>query len=91
MSTLTSDILAARSENRPPMLEKGNYDTWQSRMLMEIVTPTNEETRREESKRMQTMAELTEDDKKQMECDIKGANIILQGLPNDIYSLQNHM
>ncbi|GKD94376.1 hypothetical protein Tco_1374213 [Tanacetum coccineum] len=40
---------------------------------------------------MQTMADLTADEKKQIECDIKAANIIFQGLPNDIYTLSNHM
>ncbi|GJU22105.1 hypothetical protein Tco_1155447 [Tanacetum coccineum] len=34
MSTLTQDVLAASSENHPPMLENGSYDTWQSRLLI---------------------------------------------------------
>ncbi|GJW48170.1 hypothetical protein Tco_0079816 [Tanacetum coccineum] len=36
MSSLAENVLAARAKNRPPMLEKGNYDTWQSRMLLYI-------------------------------------------------------
>ncbi|GJZ39010.1 hypothetical protein Tco_0585573 [Tanacetum coccineum] len=30
MSSLAKNILAIGAENRPPMLEKGGYDTWQS-------------------------------------------------------------
>ncbi|GJU86202.1 hypothetical protein Tco_1293748 [Tanacetum coccineum] len=36
MSTPTQDVLATSFENRPTMLEKCSYDTWQSRMLMYI-------------------------------------------------------
>ncbi|GJW21575.1 hypothetical protein Tco_0032197 [Tanacetum coccineum] len=36
MSSLAKNILAARAENRPPMLEKDGYDTWQSRMLLYV-------------------------------------------------------
>ncbi|GJZ13641.1 hypothetical protein Tco_0548871 [Tanacetum coccineum] len=58
--------------------------------LKEIVDLGNKEAGREQETRMQTLADLT-DEKKQMECDIKAANIILQELPNDIYTLLNHM
>ncbi|GJS37300.1 hypothetical protein Tco_0535682 [Tanacetum coccineum] len=51
----------------------------------------NEKTGRVEEKSMQTLANLTDDENKRKECDIKVANIILQGLPNDIYTLLNHM
>ncbi|GJV01233.1 hypothetical protein Tco_1334802 [Tanacetum coccineum] len=107
-------VLAAGFENRPPMLEKGNYDTWQSRMLMyikrkengqmlldfvlsgpfqfKVITiPANTEINRAIEKRMQTLADLTGDEKKRKECDIMAANIILQGLPDDIYTLLNQM
>ncbi|GJV77189.1 hypothetical protein Tco_1508773 [Tanacetum coccineum] len=36
MSSLAHNVLAVRAENRPPMLEKGEYDTWQSRMMLYI-------------------------------------------------------
>ncbi|GKB98615.1 hypothetical protein Tco_0984752 [Tanacetum coccineum] len=36
MSTLAENVLAAGVENRPPMLKKGCYDTWQSCMLLFI-------------------------------------------------------
>ncbi|GJV37217.1 protein FAR1-related sequence 5 [Tanacetum coccineum] len=36
MSTLVENVLDAGAENRPHMLEKGGYDTWQSCMLLYI-------------------------------------------------------
>ncbi|GKD56501.1 hypothetical protein Tco_1289888 [Tanacetum coccineum] len=54
--------------------------------LKEIVVPGNVKIGREQQTRMQTLNE-----KKQIECDIKAANIILQWLPNDIYTLLCHM
>ncbi|GJS77782.1 hypothetical protein Tco_0727663 [Tanacetum coccineum] len=39
---------------------------------------------------MQNLANLNPKEKTTMGCDIKAASIILQGLPNDIYTLLNH-
>nr|GEX69823.1 hypothetical protein [Tanacetum cinerariifolium] len=39
---------------------------------------------------MQTLTDLTPEEKTRKECDIKAANMILHGLPNDIYTLLNH-
>ncbi|GJR44975.1 hypothetical protein Tco_1313078 [Tanacetum coccineum] len=39
---------------------------------------------------MQTLKDLTPEAKIIKECDIQAANIILHGLPNDIYTLLNH-
>nr|GEX29060.1 hypothetical protein [Tanacetum cinerariifolium] len=95
------------------MLEKGGYDTWQSRILLyikgkeheemlldsifswpfkfkEITIPTNEATRRRAETCMQTLKDLTREEKIRKECDIRAANIILHGLPNDIYILLNY-
>nr|GEY12034.1 retrovirus-related Pol polyprotein from transposon TNT 1-94 [Tanacetum cinerariifolium] len=35
-------------------------------------------------------AELTEQEKHQDDCDVQATNIVLQGLPQDVYSLVNH-
>ncbi|GJW98325.1 hypothetical protein Tco_0180133 [Tanacetum coccineum] len=78
MSSLAKNVIAAGAENRPPMLKKGCYDTWQS------------QTRREAETRMQTLKDLTPEEKIIKECDIRAANIILHGLPSDIYTLLNH-
>ncbi|GKD78607.1 hypothetical protein Tco_1341228 [Tanacetum coccineum] len=100
MSTLTENVLVVGSENHPPMLEKGGYDTWQSRLLLyikgeengqmfldsiflapfqfkEITILANEETGRAAEKQMQTLADLTPEEKTKIRYDIKGVNIIL--------------
>ncbi|GKC17680.1 hypothetical protein Tco_1014462 [Tanacetum coccineum] len=71
MTSLAKNVLTARAENQPPMLEKGGYDTWQS---------PNAETGREVETRMQTLKDLTCEERIRRECDIQAANIILHGL-----------
>ncbi|GKD11721.1 hypothetical protein Tco_1196128 [Tanacetum coccineum] len=34
MSTMAENVIAAGADNRPPMLERSQYDSWQSRMLL---------------------------------------------------------
>ncbi|GKC66874.1 hypothetical protein Tco_1099472 [Tanacetum coccineum] len=40
--------------------------------------------------REKTYEELSEKEKLQADCDLKATNIVLQGLPLDVYSLVNH-
>ncbi|GJZ01692.1 hypothetical protein Tco_0519653, partial [Tanacetum coccineum] len=52
-----------------------------------LIWPTVEENRVTRTKKY---AELSTVEKIQADCDMKEINIILQGLPADIYSLVNH-
>ncbi|GKE28919.1 hypothetical protein Tco_1444303 [Tanacetum coccineum] len=111
MTTLAENVLAVGVENRAPMLDKGGYDSWKSRILLyikgkenremlhdsinnglyqfkEIIFPTTETT--VETKRLQELKDLTPEEKMRKSCDIKATNIILLGLPSDIYTLVNH-
>ncbi|GKF47128.1 hypothetical protein Tco_0136930 [Tanacetum coccineum] len=36
MATMAENVIAAGSENRPPMLEKGMYDSWKTRIVLYI-------------------------------------------------------
>ncbi|GKD69422.1 hypothetical protein Tco_1323512 [Tanacetum coccineum] len=36
MSTMAENVIAAGAENRPPILKRSQYDSWQSRMLLYI-------------------------------------------------------
>ncbi|GKE43406.1 hypothetical protein Tco_1470690, partial [Tanacetum coccineum] len=91
---------------RPPMLEKDMYDSWKSimelymmnrqhgRMILESVEnglllwPTIEENG---VTRPIKYSELTLADAIQADCDVKATNIILQGLPPEVYALvSNH-
>ncbi|GJU44754.1 hypothetical protein Tco_1202020 [Tanacetum coccineum] len=43
MATMAENVIAAGSENRPPMLEKGMYDSWKTRILLYIREKENAE------------------------------------------------
>ncbi|GJV00120.1 hypothetical protein Tco_1329390 [Tanacetum coccineum] len=105
MTTLAKHIIVAGAKNCPPMLEKSMYDSWAShirlfikgkkhgRMMLDfidnglLVYPTVEENRHT---RPMKYSELTEAQQLQDDCDVQATNIILQGLPPDVYALVNH-
>ncbi|GJY91603.1 hypothetical protein Tco_0506799 [Tanacetum coccineum] len=109
MST-QQDIYAARSKNRPPMLNKDNYVSWSSYLLryakskpngnliynsiinspyVRRMIPEPGDPDREvpvaETFHEQTDDELTEKEVKEMKADDQAIQIILMGLPEDIY------
>ncbi|GKC79317.1 hypothetical protein Tco_1130091, partial [Tanacetum coccineum] len=105
MSTLAEFMILSGGDNRPLILEKHMYDSWKSimelymqnrehgRMILEsvehgpLIWPTIEENG---VTRIKKYAELSATEKIQADCDLKETNIILQGLPSDVYSLVNH-
>nr|GEV34848.1 copia protein [Tanacetum cinerariifolium] len=106
MTTLVDKAIFSGADNRPPMLEKEMYDSWKNimelytlnrqhgRMILESVKndpfiwPSIEEN---EVNRPKKYLELTPTEAIQADCDIKATNIILQGLPPEVYALvSNH-
>ncbi|GJT09056.1 hypothetical protein Tco_0843518 [Tanacetum coccineum] len=105
MTTLAEQIIVAGAENRPPMLEKSMYDSWASRIRLfikgkkhvrmmldsidngSLVYPTVEEDGQTRPKKY---PELTKAQQLQDDCDVQATNIILHGLPPDVYALVNH-
>ncbi|GJS00653.1 hypothetical protein Tco_0317161 [Tanacetum coccineum] len=105
MSTLAKFMILFGADNRPPMLEKHLYDSWKrrmeiymknrehGRMILEsvehgpLIWPMIEENGMTRTKKYE---ELSVTEKIQADCDLKATNIILQGLPSDVYSLVNH-
>ncbi|GJX60891.1 hypothetical protein Tco_0292281 [Tanacetum coccineum] len=94
------------ADNRPPMLEKDMYDSWKSRiklymmnrqhgrMILEsvengpLIWPSIKENRVTRPKKY---SELSATEAIQADCDIKATNIILEGLPPEVYALvSNH-
>ncbi|GJU15384.1 retrovirus-related pol polyprotein from transposon TNT 1-94 [Tanacetum coccineum] len=104
-NTLAECMILSGADNLPPMLDKDLYDSWKSimelymqnrehgRMILEsvehdpLIWPMIEENGVTRTKKY---AELSAIEKIQADCDMKATNIILQGLPADIYSLVNH-
>ncbi|GJZ66560.1 retrovirus-related pol polyprotein from transposon TNT 1-94 [Tanacetum coccineum] len=106
MTTLADKAILSGADNRPPMLEKNMYDSWKSRMelymlnrqhgrmILEsvengpLIWPSIEENGVTRPKRY---SELSPTEAIQADCDIKATNIILQGLPPEVYALvSNH-
>ncbi|GKB65906.1 hypothetical protein Tco_0927318 [Tanacetum coccineum] len=76
MTTLAEYIIVAGAENRPPMLEKSMYDSWESHIRLFI----------KGKKHGRMMLDSIDND----DCDVQATNIILHGLPPDMYALVNH-
>nr|GEW18048.1 retrovirus-related Pol polyprotein from transposon TNT 1-94 [Tanacetum cinerariifolium] len=106
MITLVDKVILSGADNRPPMLEKDMYDSWKSimelymlnrqhgRMILESVEngpllwPTVKENRVTRPKKY---SDLSATEAIQADCDVKETNIILQGLPPEVYALvSNH-
>ncbi|GJS37663.1 integrase, catalytic region, zinc finger, CCHC-type containing protein [Tanacetum coccineum] len=82
-NTLAEYMILSGADNRPPMLDK-------DLKFIEhgpLIWPTVEENGVTRTKKY---AELSVAEKIQADCYMKATNIILQGLPADIYSLVNH-
>ncbi|GJY55832.1 hypothetical protein Tco_0454947 [Tanacetum coccineum] len=104
-NNLAEYMILSGADNRLPMLDKDLYDSWKSRMelymqngehgriILEsvengpLIWPTIKENGVTRTKKY---VELSAVEKIQADCDMKATNIILQGLPADIYSLVNH-
>ncbi|GKE43515.1 hypothetical protein Tco_1470799 [Tanacetum coccineum] len=79
--SLAKNVIVAGADNHPPMLDKTNYSSWESQ-------PRNETTLA--TVRARTYTDLTDEEKIRESVNIKETNIVLQGLPQDIYNLVNH-
>ncbi|GJU91207.1 hypothetical protein Tco_1303630 [Tanacetum coccineum] len=102
MTTLADKAILSGADNRPPMLEKYMYDSWKSRMELymmnrqhgrmilesvengSLIWPSIEENGVTRPKKY---SELSATEAIQADCDIKATNIILQGLPPEVYAL----
>nr|GEU89970.1 hypothetical protein [Tanacetum cinerariifolium] len=81
MTTLADKAILSGADNRPPRLEKDMYDSWKS--IMELYIMNRQHGR--------MILEFVESETIQADCDVKETNIILQGLPPEVYALvSNH-
>ncbi|GKB33113.1 hypothetical protein Tco_0872514 [Tanacetum coccineum] len=102
MTTLADKSLLSGGDNKPPMLEKHLYDSWKSIMELYMMNRPHgrmilasvekgpfiwPSITVEGVTRLKEYTELTPAEAIQADCDIKAINIILQGLPTEIYAL----
>nr|GEW98119.1 hypothetical protein [Tanacetum cinerariifolium] len=76
MTSLADKAILSGADNRPPMLEKDMYDLWKSRMELYMLN-------RQHGRMILESVEKAI----QADCDVKARNIILQGLPPEVYAL----
>ncbi|GJZ02450.1 hypothetical protein Tco_0520411 [Tanacetum coccineum] len=74
MSTMTENVIAAGADNRPPMLEKSQYNSWQSHMLLYI-------RGKEHGKELYDSF---------INGPFQFGTVDVPGLPPDVYTLVNH-
>ncbi|GKD61040.1 integrase, catalytic region, zinc finger, CCHC-type containing protein [Tanacetum coccineum] len=95
MTTLAEFMIVAGADNRPPMLDKPQYESWKRQMeryiqdkdhgriiLNSVVNgPLVWPTVKQEdgTVRLKTYEELSDREKLQADCDLKATNIVLQG------------
>nr|GEU61459.1 hypothetical protein [Tanacetum cinerariifolium] len=102
MTSLGDKAILSGVDNRLPMLEKDMYDSWKSRMelymlnrqhgwmILESVEsgpllwPSIEENG---VTRLKKYSELSTTEAIQADCNVMATNIILQGLPSEVYEL----
>nr|GEW16427.1 hypothetical protein [Tanacetum cinerariifolium] len=97
MTSLADKAILSGANNHSPMLEKDMYDSWKAklnrqhgRIILEsiengpLLWPTIEENGVTRPKKY---SELSATEAIQADCDVKATNIILQGLPPEVYAL----
>ncbi|GKA79001.1 hypothetical protein Tco_0785538 [Tanacetum coccineum] len=80
MANLSEDIQCVGFDTRPPMLDRTDFASWQQRIRLYCRVPNELESIR--TFHLKIRIGIT--------ADIPATNIILQGLPKDIYTLINH-
>ncbi|GKC54812.1 hypothetical protein Tco_1077557, partial [Tanacetum coccineum] len=71
------------ANERPPMLEKGNYILWESRFRRFLDNNLEEGER---TSILEPLSKMTRGNKKQYIADVRVMNYLLQAIPNDIYN-----
>ncbi|GJV99347.1 hypothetical protein Tco_1554599 [Tanacetum coccineum] len=105
MANLSEDIQCVSSDTRPPMLDRTDFASWQQRIQLYYWGKENgvnilksiDEGPFQMGRFRETLSEgnegalhLLPEDKDRYNADIRATNILLQGLPKDIYTLINH-
>nr|GEV54420.1 retrovirus-related Pol polyprotein from transposon TNT 1-94 [Tanacetum cinerariifolium] len=78
MTSFADKAILSGADNRPPMLEKDMYDSWKSRMELYMLNRQHG---------MMILESVEHAEAIQADCNVKATNIILQGLPLEVYAL----
>nr|GEU37423.1 copia protein [Tanacetum cinerariifolium] len=84
MVNLLEDTQCTGSDTRPPMLDRTDFASWETLAEGEACALHLG------LERPQVYSDLSPEDKERYNANIQATNILLQGLPKDIYTLINH-
>nr|GEW86162.1 hypothetical protein [Tanacetum cinerariifolium] len=102
MASLADKAILSGADNCPPMLKKDMYDSWKSRMELYMLNRQHDRMILESVEqgplirpsvevkgvtRLKKYFELSAAEAIQADCDVKATNIILQGIPPEVYAL----
>ncbi|GJX67344.1 hypothetical protein Tco_0303071 [Tanacetum coccineum] len=90
MANLSEDIQFASSDTLPPMHDRTDFASWQQRIRLETLAERSEGAPYLGPERARVYSDLSPEDKEMYNADIRETNILLHGLPKDIYTLINH-
>ncbi|GJX31994.1 hypothetical protein Tco_0241849 [Tanacetum coccineum] len=95
MANLSEDIQCADSDTRPPMFDRTDFASWQQRIRLYCQGKENGvnilNLLMKDLFRWEHFGKhLLKGMKERYNADIRATNILLQGLPKDIYTLINH-
>ncbi|GJT07622.1 putative ribonuclease H-like domain-containing protein [Tanacetum coccineum] len=88
MSSMQEDIQCAGSDTRPPMLDRNRLDL--AHNVSHVIAGGTEGAVQQGPVRARVLNDLSAEEKERYKADIRATNILLQGIPKDIYSLINH-
>ncbi|GJX05909.1 retrovirus-related pol polyprotein from transposon TNT 1-94 [Tanacetum coccineum] len=86
MSSMLEDIQCTGSDTRPPMLDRTDFESWQQH----VIAGGTEGAVQQSPVRARVLNDLSAEEKERYKANIRATNILLQGIPKDIYSLINH-
>ncbi|GJW75730.1 retrovirus-related pol polyprotein from transposon TNT 1-94 [Tanacetum coccineum] len=75
------NIQCAGSDTRPPMLDRTDFESWQQH----VVTGGTEGAVQQGPVRARVLNDLSAEEKERYKADIRATNILLQGIPKDIW------
>nr|GEU49024.1 hypothetical protein [Tanacetum cinerariifolium] len=94
MANLLEDIQCADSDTRPPMLDRTDFASWQQHIRLYCRGKENRvnilKSIDEGLFQMGMFRETLAKEKDRYNVNIRATNILLQGLPKDIYTIINH-
>ncbi|GJY98691.1 hypothetical protein Tco_0516121 [Tanacetum coccineum] len=91
MSNQSEDIQVAGSDTCPPMLDKTDFESWQQQIRLYCKGKDHgTDGPYLGPERDKVVADLSQAEKDRLRANIRATNILLQGLPRDIYKLINH-